>query len=244
MNIVKLGGSVINPDGKYNNTIIDELISLVKKNGGSFTFVVGGGKLCRIIQNLAKPFLDTALENEPSVALANDDLGIAITKINARYVLERFRKKLGELVYPEILIDPTQKPATTAKIFFAGGWKPGNSTDTDMMLLAKTFNAESVFKMSDFEIVKKIKPAELIGLSEQEKKKALAAAEETPLLTWNELKQLVGDEWNPGLNTPFDSIAVKIGLEIKKTVTLYIGKNTELPKMILGKKFRGTIVKG
>ncbi|MBS3117225.1 hypothetical protein J4421_06545 [Candidatus Woesearchaeota archaeon] len=244
MNIVKLGGSVVNPTGKYDPILIDTFISIVKKSRDSFLFIIGGGKICRFIQDAARSYLREALQDEKEVSLANDELGLAVTKINARYVLHCFQEKLGRCVYPEILLDPTQYLQEKAKVFFAGGWKPGHSTDTDMMLLAETFKAPKIFKLSNFDIVRRIRPENLVGLSEQEKTKQLQRAEEISSLTWRELHDLVGKDWKPGLNTPFDPSAVKLGLEMKKALTLYIGKEQEFPKMLQGKAFRGTVVKG
>jgi len=240
MNIIKIGGSIINPDGRYDLAAIRELISLVQ-NKEKYIFVVGGGKLCRKIQEAVRPLLMNALED---VATANDTLGIAVTQINARHVLQQFKKKLGKEVHPEILLDPTWKIQSKARIFFIGGWKPGHSTDKDMMMLAQTYQAARVIKVSNFEMVKDVHPLELNGLPETEKLKRLVRAAELPQLTWKQLKDLVGTTWMPGLNTPFDPRAVELGYTLRKKVALYIGKKEELGKMLQGQKFRGTVVQG
>ncbi len=242
MNIIKVGGSIINPDGKYDNKVAEDLISLIKSSKEKFILVIGGGKLCRKVQEAAMPFLKEALGAE--ISYANDSLGIAITKINAQYLLNFFQKKMGEEVYPEILLDPTQKVKAKHRVFFIGGWKPGHSTDKDLMLLAKTFKAERIIKLSNFDVVKEISPLEILHLPEEEEKRRLAAAKELPRMTWKELKDLVGTKWVPGLNTPFDPRAVEEGYKMRNSVTLYIGRREELPKMLSGGKFKGTIVKG
>ncbi|MEK6845916.1 MAG: hypothetical protein AABY26_04100, partial [Nanoarchaeota archaeon] len=153
--------------------------------------------------------------------------------------------KLGKVVCPEQILDPTRKEtAGNYRVFFTGGWKPGCSTDMDMMLLAKTFRAEKVFKISDFEIVKKIKPLELAKLSGEEKMRALKAAPEIQKMSWKEMVDLVGKKWIPGLNTPFDPEAAALGYQMRKRLTMYIGRKEEFPKMLVGKKFRGTVVRG
>ena len=243
MNIIKFGGSIVNPDGKYDDKVINEFIELVRDSKDKFIFVVGGGKLCRKIQGVAKKFLKEALKDEKQVEYANDWLGIATTKINAGYVLQRFKEKLGEEVFPEVIIDPTHKITTECRVLFAGGWKPGCSTDKDMMLLAETFKAKKVIKISDFEVVKKIKPQEFAKLSDKEKKIALMGAEDISKITWDELQDLVGKEWIPGLNTPFDPRAAEIGVQLKD-LTLYIGRKEQLEKMLSEEEFRGTVVNG
>ncbi len=255
LNIIKFGGSIVNPDGRYDDRVISQFIQLVKKSKDQFIFVVGGGKLCRFVQDSSRPFLNAAWNNdETAVRRANDWLGISVTKINSEYVLQRFQKVLGEQVYPETILDPIRrvkedkKNGKTAKakhrVFFTGGWKPGCSTDKDMMLLAKTFRAEKVFKISDFEIVKKIKPLELAKLSGDEKVRALKAAPDVPQMNWKELVELVGNKWIPGLNTPFDPEAAALGYQMRKRLIMYIGRKEEFPKMLTGKKFRGTVVRG
>jgi uridylate kinase len=241
MNIVKFGGSIVNPDGVYDETVINEFVKLVKSSPQKFLLVVGGGKLSRKIQAVAKPFLHTALNNKNQEAIANDYVGIAVTKINASYVLEQFKKDLGKAVYPEVILDPTQKIKSKARVFIAGGWKPGVSTDTDMMLLAKLFKAKRVFKISNFAKVKKIRPQQFAKLSKQKQKKVFREATDIEQMSWRELKNLVGNKWVPGLSTPFDPEAAKIGLKLK--VTLYIGKKEEFIRFIKKGKFEGTIVK-
>lgn len=237
MNIVKLGGSIINPDGKYNQKTIEEFIQLVKGSKEKFIFVVGGGKLCRYLQNVSQEFLEQSLPKE-KINYARDWIWIATTCINADYILTRFKEKLKEEVYPEILINPTNKIDNKARIYFTGGWKPGCSTDKDMMLLAKTFQAKKVFKITDFDFVKNIKPIELLNATNKEK--ILEQAENLKEITWQELQQLVGNKWIPGLNTPFDSEAVTIGLNLK--TKLYIGKKEQFFEFIKNNKFQGTVV--
>lgn len=246
-NIIKFGGSILNPDGKYDQKVIQEFIDLVKNNKEKFIFVVGGGRLCRLIQSASRPYLKEALQSglnpEQKISLANDELGIAVTKINARYLLEKFQEKLKSQVYPEIILDPTPKIKSSARIFFAGGWKPGCSTDKDMLLLAKAFHAKNIFKISDFPCVKKVKPLSLLNKSKEEKERILNKAGAITTINWSQLSDLVGKKWVPGLNTPFDPEAVKIGLRLRKRLTLYLGKKEEFFRYFREGKFKGTIIK-
>ncbi len=250
INIVKLGGSIINPDGKYDLAAIARFINITKNSKDQFIFVVGGGKLCRFIQTTSKPFLEQALHHEDAVSLANDELGIAVTKINARFIRERFEQALdkkstsNKQVHPEILLDPTQKIQSTARIFVACGWKPGCSTDHDMMLLANAFNATRVFKISNFPIVKDISPSKLAKLSSVDQQKALANAQDLKQITWKQLNNLVGTNWKAGLNTPFDPQAAQLGLQRAQQLTLYIGQQEEFFRFMETQKFKGTCVKG
>ena len=114
MNIIKFGGSIVNPDGKYDEKVIGEFIKLVKNSKDKFIFVVGGGKLCRKIQWVAKKFLKEALKDEKQVEYANDWLGIATTKINAHYVLKKFEEKFGD----EVILTKLKKYYLNAYLLF------------------------------------------------------------------------------------------------------------------------------
>ena len=244
MNIVKIGGSIINPDGEYDNRFIAKLIDIVKESKERFIFVVGGGKLCRKVQMAAKPFLEEALTTNERISYANDLLGIAVTKINASYVLEKFKEQLGSEVEPEIIIDPTKKIKSSARIYFTGGWKPGCSTDKDMMIMAEIYGAKKIVKVTDVEYIKQINPVKFSKLFELEKKKVLAEAKDIKEMSWKQLVDLIGTDWKPGLNTPFDSQAAELGYTLRKQVMLLLGRKEELERMLTGKKFKGTIVKG
>lgn len=243
MIIVKLGGSLVNPDGKYDTKQIQQLITVVSKHTEKFLFIIGGGKICRLAQDVAEPYFHTALPEE-QWNNARDEIGIAVTKINALYILRAFAQQLGNEVHPDVLIDPTQKVVSKSRIFFAAGWKPGHSTDKDMMLLARTFRATKVYKISNFPFVKKMSPSVYAKAPEQQKKKLLETAENITQITWEELQRLVGKEWVGGMNTPFDPSAAKIGVELAGTLVAYIGGLEQFFSSLAGKKFVGTVVKG
>ena len=64
------------------------------------------------------------------------------------------------------------------------------------------------------------------------------------LLDWvPEFRKIVGYEWNPGLNAPFDPIASGIAEENGMTVIAADGRNIENTRAILeGKPFEGTVI--
>ena len=235
MNIIKYGGSKVYPVDSYDNKFIQSLIDLVKKySTQEFMIIVGGGRLARIKQ-----------EQEPEAdADRRDWLGIEATWENAQYVIDYFIKNGVGGVCPEVIKDPTKK-IEGYKIYFAGGWKPGNSTDLVTMTLAKIYSAERVIKISDFEIVKDFSPLKVKDLSKADRDNILAEAKDLPQATWQKMIDLVGTKWIPGLNTPLDPLAARLGYEIK-TVSLYICRESELDKILSGNlgTFKGTIVSG
>ena len=60
-------------------------------------------------------------------------------------------------------------------------------------------------------------------------------------ISWQDFRKMVGDNWTPGKNTPFDPIASKKAEELNLKVICASGKNIENIKNILdGKDFVGT----
>ena len=232
MNIIKYGGSKVYPVDSYDNKFIQSLIDLVKKySKQEFMIIIGGGRLARIKQ-----------EQEPEAdADRRDWLGIEATWENAEYVIKKFQEA-GLEVCPDVIKDPTKR-VEGYKVYFAGGWKPGNSTDLVTMMLAKTYVADRVIKISDFEIVKDFSPLKVKDMSKADRDNILAEAEDLPRATWQKMVDLVGTEWVPGLNTPLDPLAAKLGLE-NKGIILYICRESELDKVLFGnlETFRGTMV--
>ncbi len=247
MNIIKYGGSKVSPTADlYNDEFIDELIGFVNQYPTEkFMVIIGGGAKARQLQGDGEEMLQKLYSPDTDlIAQGKDLLGIKATRENARYVINRFQKAGIEKVCPEVLYNPTKKMEKDFRIYFSGGWKPGNSTDYVTMMFAKTYDAEKIIKISDFEIVKNVSPLDLYGKSKEEMGDLLKAADDLPTVTWDQMSQLVGTEWLPGLNTPLDPPAAKYGTEHPE-LTLYIARETELKKILEDKldNFKGTIIK-
>jgi uridylate kinase len=236
MNIIKYGGSRVSPTADtHDDKFIDDLIELTKKySQQEFMIIIGGGALARKKQS-EEPDADND---------RRDWLGIEGIHENAEYVIKRFLNAGIEKVCPEVIKDPTKK-VSGYRIYFAGGWKPGNSTDYVTMTLAVTYGAEKVIKISDFEVVKDLSPLEVKDMSKEERNQRLAKAEDLPEATWQKMVDLVGTEWVPGLNTPLDPLAAKLGLE-NSGITLYICQESQLEKVLSDDYhgLKGTVVKG
>jgi uridylate kinase len=62
-------------------------------------------------------------------------------------------------------------------------------------------------------------------------------------ISWEDFRKMVGDEWVPGKNCPFDPIASKKAQENKMKVICAGGKNIENIRAILNdKEFFGTTI--
>lgn len=238
MIIIKYGGSILNPDGQYDKEAVATLIDLLKAHPHEiFCLIIGGGAVCRSIQDAAEHILSTALPQD-LMSVARDEVGIAVTKINAHYVLEQLQVAFKQMVCPELIITPHLRPPEGFRIYVATGERPGHSTDYDMMVLANTFNADKAIKISNFPVVLDVNPTAF----DKEKMDSY-----TPLfeMTWSELQNLVGSEWVPGGNYPFDPAACVLGKKRAFTgFSLRIGMYDQLAAMVAGKDFKGTVVQG
>ena len=113
----------------------------------------------------------------------------------------------------------------------AAGWKPGFSTDFDAVVLAERFGAKTVVNLSNIAQVYTDDP------KKNPDAKPLVSA------TWPEFQKIVGTEWNPGLNAPFDPIATKKAADLGLTVVVAAGSNLpNLDKILRDEPFFGTTI--
>ncbi|MBQ6566388.1 MAG: UMP kinase, partial [Treponema sp.] len=131
-----------------------------------------------------------------------------------------------------IVIDPTKVTDFTDRILVAAGWKPGFSSDNDAVLLAERFNASTVVNLSNIEKV----------YTDDPRKNPDAKPLDT--ISWADFRKMVGDEWVPGKNCPFDPIASKKAESLGLTVICASGHDIKNIRAILdGGKYVGTTIK-
>lgn len=222
--IISVGGSLIVPSDidikflKGLKEIIEEQTEKKKK----IIIVCGGGKIARKYQNAAKNVSKNVSEIDA------DWLGINATRINACLVKSIF----GKNAYINVIKNPTKKISARENIIVAAGWKPGFSSDYDAVLLAKNLGAKKIINLSNIDYVYDKDPNKFKNAKKIEK------------MTWEEFRNLIPDEWEPGLNSPFDPIASKEAHKSKMEVVIMNGKNLkEFEKCLNGEKFKGTIIK-
>lgn len=234
MIVIKYGGSIINPDGKYSDEAINRLINIVQQNPKeSFCFVIGGGKIARFLQDAAQPFFNEANIPQDQIDADRDEIGIATTKINARYLLERLSPDFGDELCPNLIINPFIDIPKGFRIYLATGYAPGNSTDYITVEIAKTIKADRVIKISDFPVVLDVKALEF-------DKSKISEYQALPEMSWEKMLELVGTRWVAGGNYPLDPKAAVMGSQMK--LKLLIGQYSQLEKMISGEDFVGTVV--
>jgi uridylate kinase len=219
--VMSLGGSLIVPDA-INTDFLREFVELIRsyvKKGFRFVIVCGGGRTTRVYQKAAAEVSK----------LTNDDLdwiGIHATRLNAQLI----KALLVDIAEPKIIKNPTQKFKMKKAVVIASGWKPGFSTDYDAIMLAKQLKVPHVINLSG-SIVHDKDPSKF------------SDAKPLDEIKWKDFFAIVGDSWSPGLNMPFDPIASKAAVSNKISVFVLGPDLSNLESYLLGKHFKGTIIR-
>jgi uridylate kinase len=225
LTVISLGGSIVAPDG-VDEGYLRELLSLLNRllsedDERRFIFVVGGGGPARSWQrayrNVARHF-----SNDEA-----DWIGVMATRLNAQLV----RALMADWCSEEVVIDPSRADSFTGRVLVAAGWKPGFSSDYDAVILAERFNAPVVINLSNIEQVYTADPRSDPG------------AKPIEAIGWADFIRMVGDEWTPGKNVPFDPVASRHAAGIGLKVLCAAGKNlANLEKILRGEDFLGTTI--
>ena len=228
--VLSLGGSIVAPDAPDTLFLpaFEAMVRdwLAQNKERKLILVIGGGGPARVYQNAYKAVL--AARKDGGVVADNsqaDWIGITATRLNAQLVKAIF----SDLCPNDVVYDPTADFQFQGQILVAAGWKPGFSTDNDAVVLAQRFGAKSVVNLSNIEKVYTDDP------------KTNPAAKPLDTISWEDFRKMVGDEWTPGKNTPFDPIASKGAQQDGISVICAGGRDIENTRAILdGKPFKGT----
>ena len=227
--VLSVGGSIVAPEFP-DVDFVKRFVEMAKNylaahKGDRLILVVGGGGPARIYQNAFKDVTATAADSGTEAA---DWIGIMATRLNAQFVKACF----GDLCREPVVTDPTVAKDFTGSVLVAAGWKPGFSTDNDAVLLAEKFDADTVVNLSNIEKVYTDDP------------RKNPDAKPLDEISWADFRKMVGDEWVPGKNCPFDPIASKKAQEMGLTVICAGGKNIANTQAILeGNAYIGTTIR-
>lgn len=223
--VISVGGSLIVPNGginidfliKFNKLIREEIIK-----GKRFLLIAGGGKLARQYQEAGAAVIGKLTKEDL------DWLGIHATHLNGHLLRTIFQ----DISNPRVIQHYDRKLENwTEPIAIGAGWMPGCSTDYDAIILAKDHGAKLIINMSNIDYVFDKDPAKFSDAKPLKK------------ITWDAMKQLVGDKWTPGHNSPFDPIATKLASKLNLTVVITNGKDMEnIRKIINNESFKGTVI--
>ena len=224
--VISLGGSIVAPDTvdvpfltSFTEVIRDLLEADEKRR---FIFVVGGGGPARAWQNAYKTISGDGYCSEEA-----DWIGTMATRLNAQLV----KAVLAPWCSQEVVTDPGTAEAINGKVLVAAGWKPGFSSDYDAVLLAERFGAKTLINLSNIEKVYTADP------------RIDPQARPLDSISWADFRAMVGNEWTPGKNVPFDPVASRHAEKIGLKVICAAGKNLEnLKKIISGGEYTGTTI--
>lgn len=221
--ILSVGGSLIVPAAGIDVNFLKSLRRFVLKRydaGDRLIIVAGGGVTARQYVQAA-----AAVEKVPEDD--QDWLGIHATRLNAHLL----RTLLRDVAYPEIITNPDKVLNACSRVIIAGGYRPGWSTDYVAVLLAKKYKAKTVINLSNIDYVYNQDPRRYSG------------AKIIKEINWDDFRQIVGNEWRPGLNAPFDPIASRLAQSLKLRVAVLNGHNlVNVGKFIDNKSFKGTLI--
>ena len=228
--ILSVGGSIIAPD-KPDSDFLGKFVAMCTKwldedKSNRLILVAGGGAPARVYQNGYKEVCEkTGADFDANAA---DWIGIMATRINAQLLKASF----GSYCKNDVVYNPTEPDLRfDGQVLVASGWKPGFSTDTDAVYLGEKFDAKTIVNLSNIEKV----------YTDDPRKNPDAKPLDT--ISWTEFRKMVGDEWTPGKNCPFDPIASKKASELGMKVICAGGKNIENINAILNdKEYIGTTI--
>ena len=213
VHVISLGGSIIAPEDvdtdflkAFGKTLRGYL---AEKPGNRLIIVCGGGATARKYQHAYREILGEMKAGENSEAM--DWIGIMATRLNA----ELIRQLFPDLCPQKTVTNPEEVNVFAGRVMVAAGWKPGFSTDYDAVLLAERFGAEKVINLSNIKQAYTADP------------KVDPDARPIDRTTWSSFRKLVGDEWIPGINVPFDPVASKRAEKAGLTVVITDGRNLD-----------------
>jgi len=224
--VLSVGGSIVVPN-EPDTVFISSFVNMVKKwldgdKSRRLILVVGGGAPARIYQNAYK-----TVAGEDFVSDNADWIGIMATRINAQLVKACF----GDYCKNDVVYNPTEDVKFDGQVLLAAGWKPGFSTDNDAVLLGEKFDAKTIVNLSNIEKV----------YTDDPRKNPDAKPLDT--ISWEDFRKMVGDEWVPGKNCPFDPIASKKASGLGMKVICAGGKDiANIEKILNDQDFTGTTI--
>ena len=223
--VLSVGGSIIAPD-KPDTAFLKDFSVLIHKwltadNSRKLILVAGGGGIARVYQQALKAISPASADD------SSDWIGIMATRLNAQLLKAVF----ADMCPGDVVHNPTEAAIFSGRIMVAVGWKPGFSTDNDAVILAERFSADTVVNLSN---IKKV-------YTDDPKKNP--DAKPIDRISWKDFREMIGNEWTPGKNVPFDPVASMHAENAGIWVICADGKNLEnLGAILEDREFEGTVI--
>ena len=225
--VMSIGGSLIVPNGGIDTKFLSQLNKFVRdqlanNKNRQFFLVIGGGRIARRYRDAGRDVIGHELNRDDL-----DWLGIHATKLNAHLVRTIFR----DIAHPYIIKHYEIIRKAVEPVVVAAGWKPGWSTDYDAVLLCEDYGVKQIVNLSNV--------AQVYDKDPKEFKDAKPISK----ISWDSFRKLVGDEWIPGMNAPFDPVAAQKAQELGVKVVVMSGKDfSNIGRYFKGEKFVGTVI--
>ncbi len=225
--IISVGGSLIVPNGGIGVDFLKKLNAFVRQKlaqdpSRQFFLVTGGGATARHYIDAGQEVIEGKLSRDDL-----DWLGIHSSRLNAHLVRTIFR----DIAHPHIVKNFDIIRKAEEPVVVAAGWKPGWSTDYDAILLCEDYGVDTVLNLSNVTEVYDKDPNKFDD------------AKPIKEIGWPDFRKLVGDEWIPGMNAPFDPIAAKKAQELGVKVVIMSGQDFDnIEKYFNGEEFVGTTI--
>jgi uridylate kinase len=222
---ISLGGSIVAPDG-VDAGFLKDFVGLIRElleeeDKRRFILVTGGGGPARAWQKAYREIAGGGSDEQA------DWIGVMATRLNAQLV----KAVMGDYCTQDVVTDPSQVGPLVGRVLVAAGWKPGFSSDYDAVLLAERFQADRVINLSNIEQVYTDDP------------RKNPEAKPIDRISWADFRAMVGDDWVPGKNVPFDPVASRHAAKIGMPVICAAGRNLDnLKKLLRGEAFIGTTI--
>ena len=223
--VISVGGSLVAPEEGINTDFLKKLNRFIREQlankNRQFFLIIGGGALARKYRDAGKEVIGELTRDDL------DWLGIHATRLNAHLVRTIFR----DVAYPTIIdqFDTIVKPQE--QVVVGSGWKPGWSTDYCATMICDDYGAKTIINLTNVDQVYDKDPNKFPDATPRDK------------MNWDELIGTIGEEWVPGMNSPFDPVAAKKAKELGAKVVILNGKNFEnFERYFRGEDFVGTVI--
>lgn len=225
--VISLGGSLIVPNGGIAVDFLKKFNLFIRKQMAQnpyrqFFIVVGGGATARHYRDAGREVLEHELSPDDL-----DWLGIHATKLNAHLIRTIFRDVAHQYVikHYEIIRKVEEQ------LVVAAGWKPGWSTDFCAVMICEDYGVKTILNLSNIEKVYDKDP------------RIYKDAKSITKIIWKNFRKIVGDEWIPGMNAPFDPVASKKAEQLDLSVVVMKGDDFDnLENYFTHKPFIGTVI--
>lgn len=225
--VISVGGSLIVPNGGIDTKFLSSLNTFIRSQLATtkrqFFLVSGGGLTTRHYINAARNIIEQ--HTIPDIDI--DWLGLHATRLNGHLL----RTIFYDIAHPRIIENYDHKIENLhERLVIGAGWKPGFSSDYCAVQLAQDYEVKTIINMSN------------IDKAYDKDPKKFPDAQPLDHISWSDFRKLVGDEWKPGMNAPFDPIASKKAQELGLTVVIMGSDFTNLQNYLEGEEFNGTVI--